>query len=59
MGCRFPGADDPDALWQLLWQGRDAVTELSPQRWDISPYYDPNPNQPGKVYTRWGASLIR
>jgi 3-oxoacyl-[acyl-carrier-protein] synthase II len=26
MGCRAPGADSPDALWQLLCAGRDVVT---------------------------------
>ena len=25
LGCRVPGADGPQALWQLLEQGRDAV----------------------------------
>ena len=24
MGCRFPGAENPDAFWQLLRQGKDA-----------------------------------
>ncbi|MDI6105196.1 beta-ketoacyl synthase N-terminal-like domain-containing protein, partial [Actinoplanes sp. NEAU-A12] len=34
MGCRFPGgADDPDRLWRLLMDGRDAVRTVPPERW--------------------------
>ena len=30
MACRFPGADDLDAFWQLLLAGRDAVLDARP-----------------------------
>ena len=30
MACRFPGAPDLDAFWQLLVEGRNAVTEGVP-----------------------------
>jgi acyl transferase domain-containing protein/SAM-dependent methyltransferase/acyl carrier protein len=32
MGCRFPGAESPEAFWQLLRQGRHAIRELPPGR---------------------------
>jgi acyl transferase domain-containing protein len=32
IGCRFPGAEDPHAYWQLLRDGVDAVTEASAER---------------------------
>ena len=55
MGCRFPGgANDPASLWDLLRNGVDAITEVPPDRWDINAYYDPNPDTPGKMSTRWG-----
>ena len=57
IGCRFPGANDPEAFWLLLRDGRDAITEVPPDRWDISAYYDPNPGTPGKMSTRWGGFL--
>lgn len=58
MGCRFPGgADNPEAFWQLLREGRDAITEIPPDRWDVESYYDPDPETPGKIYTRYGGFL--
>lgn len=58
IGCRFPGAaDDPEAFWRLLSQGVDTVTEVPAERWDVDAFYDPDPDAPGKSYTRWGAFL--
>lgn len=58
MGCRLPGGvDSPDSFWRLLEEGRHAVTEVPPSRWDIDAYYDPDPNRAGKMYTRHGAFL--
>ena len=60
MGCRFPGgADNPEAFWQLLRDGVDAITEVPSSRWDVEAYYDPDPNAPGKIYTRKGGFLNR
>ncbi len=58
MACRFPGGSDtPEAFWKLLDEGRDAVTEVPRDRWDIDTYYDPDPAKPGKMATRFGAFL--
>ena len=35
MGCRFPGADGPQAFWRLLRDGVDAVGPLPGDRTDI------------------------
>lgn len=60
MACRFPGgSDNPEAFWQLLREGRDAVREIPADRWDVNAFYDPNPGTPGKMYTRNGAFLNR
>ncbi len=32
IGCRFPGAPDPDSYWRLLCDGRDAVGEAPADR---------------------------
>ena len=58
IGCRFPGGiDNPETFWQLLHDGRSAITEVPADRWDIAAYYDPDPDAPGKMYTRHGGFL--
>jgi acyl transferase domain-containing protein/NAD(P)-dependent dehydrogenase (short-subunit alcohol dehydrogenase family)/SAM-dependent methyltransferase/acyl carrier protein len=56
MGCRLPGGSTtPERFWELLRDGKDAVTEIPRDRFDIDPYYDPTPGIPGKTHTRYGA----
>jgi phthiocerol/phenolphthiocerol synthesis type-I polyketide synthase C len=57
LGCRFPGAENPEAFWQLLHNGGDAITEVPSDRWDVDAFYDPTPATPGKMNTRWGGFL--
>lgn len=58
MSCRFPGGvRTPEDFWELLWHGRDAITEVPPQRWDIDAYYDRDPAALGAMYTRWGGFI--
>ena len=58
MSCRFPGgANDLDSFWDLLRDGKDAVREVSPKRWDMEKYYDPVPGTMGKIYTKSAALL--
>jgi acyl transferase domain-containing protein/thioesterase domain-containing protein/LPS sulfotransferase NodH len=38
MGCRFPGADTPEAYWQLLVEGRSAIRAVLPERWEPERY---------------------
>nr|AHB82053.1 polyketide synthase [Sorangium cellulosum] len=57
MGCRFPGADDLAAFWELVRDGRDAITEVPASRWDAGEYYDPDPGAPGKMATRRGGFI--
>ncbi|WP_343244063.1 type I polyketide synthase, partial [Streptomyces sp. SID7958] len=58
MACRFPGgADDPEALWQLLAEGRDAVTDVPPGRWNTDGLHDPDPEAAGTAYSLRGGYL--
>ena len=58
IGCRFPGGvRGPESFWQRLCAGFDAVREVPPERWPVDATYDPDPEAPGKIYTRQGAFL--
>jgi acyl transferase domain-containing protein/surfactin synthase thioesterase subunit len=53
IGCRLPGdSDTPEKFWDLLQNGKSAVKEVPPERWNIDDYYDPEPGKPGKINTK-------
>ena len=55
IGCRLPGnVSGPESLWDLLVNGRDAVGDVPADRWDADAYYDPDPQTPGRMTTKWG-----
>jgi acyl transferase domain-containing protein/aryl carrier-like protein len=59
-GCRFAGgADDPEAFWERLRSGYDAITEVPAERWDAGAYYDPIPATPGKLYSKAGSFVAQ
>ncbi len=57
IGCRFPGAKDPEAFWSLLSEGREAISVVPEARWRADDFFDPDPAKPGKMNTRWGGFL--
>ncbi len=59
MGCRYPGGStNPDQFWEKLYQGTDCITQQdNNERWNMDDLYDPNPDAPGKIYTK-GLGII-
>ncbi len=59
LGCRFPQGETPEEYWRLLVEGRDALREVPADRWDAGAFYDPDPERPGKIASKWGCFLDR
>lgn len=58
MGCSFPGgANSPQQYWNLLLEGKDAITDVPPDRWQADIWLDPDPEVPGKMFTVKGGFL--
>lgn len=63
MACRFPAdgaggeCSTPEAFWDVLHTGKEAIRDIPAERWDANAYYDAIPGVPGKTYTRSGAFL--
>jgi acyl transferase domain-containing protein/thioesterase domain-containing protein/acyl carrier protein len=57
MACRFPGAPNLQAFWQLIAEGRSAASEVPPDRWNADAFFDASGETPGKMSVRWAAFI--
>lgn len=47
MGCRFPGnVTGPETFWELMVEGRNAISDIPADRWDAEAFYDADPLTP-------------
>ncbi len=53
VGAIMPGAGNSEEFWQNMREGKDQVTAVPPDRFDIERYYDPA-GGPGKTYCTLG-----
>lgn len=56
-GCRIPGGVvDGKSYWNLLRDGRDAITDIPRDRWNAKTFYSVH-GSAGKSVSRWGGFL--
>jgi acyl transferase domain-containing protein len=55
MSCKFPsGVESPSAFWQFLLDGRDGISTVPSDRWDLDCYATDDADEPGKIRMRRG-----
>ncbi|MFZ9271414.1 MAG: type I polyketide synthase, partial [Prochlorococcaceae cyanobacterium] len=55
IGCRLPGgANSAQAFWQLLREGRSAISEVPAERWDLATHFDADAQTPLHQHVRHG-----
>jgi acyl transferase domain-containing protein/NAD(P)-dependent dehydrogenase (short-subunit alcohol dehydrogenase family) len=57
MGCLFPRSTGLKEYWQLLYHGKDAISEIPETHWQPEEYFDSDPNRPDHVYCKRGGFL--
>jgi amino acid adenylation domain-containing protein len=57
LGGRYPGAKTIADFWENLKAGKDSITEIPADRWDLTDFYDKEKGKAGKSYSKWGGFL--
>ncbi|MDJ0392185.1 SDR family NAD(P)-dependent oxidoreductase [Rhodococcus sp. G-MC3] len=60
IGCRFPGGvHDGKSFWEFMISKGDGIVDIPEDRWNADRFYDPDPDAPGRMYTRKGGFLTQ
>jgi polyketide synthase PksN len=53
----YPGANDIAQFWDNLKAGKDSITEIPEQRWNIQEFYNEQKGKRGTSYSKWGGFI--
>ncbi|MEO0804441.1 MAG: beta-ketoacyl synthase N-terminal-like domain-containing protein, partial [Cyanobacteria bacterium J06642_2] len=59
IGCRFPGANSPEAFWQLLQDRRSATAAVADERWTVDDSLWDDLTPQAREAIQWGGFLDR
>ncbi|KFF11195.1 SDR family NAD(P)-dependent oxidoreductase [Flavobacterium hydatis] len=54
---KYPGANNVQEFWENLKQGKDSITEIPSDRWDLTSFYDEEKGKSGNSYSKWGGFI--
>ena len=54
LACTYPGARRAEQFWQNIINKVDAISDVSPERWNPEIFYDPDPNHEDRLYSKKG-----
>ncbi|HET8798518.1 MAG TPA: polyketide synthase, partial [Thermoanaerobaculia bacterium] len=57
MAGQFPKARNLDEFWENLAAGRNCISTIPPERWDVQTWYQPGDPIPGKTNSQWLGAL--
>ncbi|MGH1516458.1 amino acid adenylation domain-containing protein [Chryseobacterium sp. JK1] len=54
---KYPQAKTLSEFWENLKSGKDSITEIPADRWDLTDFYDEEKGKAGKSYSKWGGFM--
>ncbi|WBL40655.1 SDR family NAD(P)-dependent oxidoreductase [Bacillus velezensis] len=54
---KYPMAEDLPEFWENLKSGKDCITEIPPDRWNIDDFFSEDRDMKGKSYSKWGGFI--
>ncbi|ERH59378.1 MULTISPECIES: type I polyketide synthase [Bacillus amyloliquefaciens group] len=54
---KYPMAEDLSQFWDNLKSGKDCITEIPPDRWNMDDFFSEDRDMKGKSYSKWGGFI--
>nr|WP_280146515.1 type I polyketide synthase [Bacillus velezensis]MDH3122106.1 type I polyketide synthase [Bacillus velezensis] len=54
---KYPMAEDLSQFWENLKSGKDCITEIPPDRWNMDDFFSEDRDMKGKSYSKWGGFI--